>query len=279
MASSGANTATKPIKKRKRTIEIKKVEQINRRYVTFSKRKLGLFNKLTELSVLCQVEAAVIITSQNGKLYTCGYPDADAVVRRYLSGGLSRGLDSESKKRQQDAIETLRPEYEATQNHLKEEQKRLQEIKETRKSSLCFPSWWNLPTEGMGLEDLEQFKTSLERLKFNLVGALQEKQMNSVPSMPHAAMLPPMPSTVVPPVPHAAMVPPMSSTMVPPMPHAAMVPPMMPPQFQSMPLLSAQRLSGNQVQDDYWRSAAIASTSSTFASNGFGSLKSYGYTT
>ncbi|KHN01468.1 Agamous-like MADS-box protein AGL62 [Glycine soja] len=262
MASFGANTATKPIKKRKRTIEIKKVEQINRRYVTFSKRKLGLFNKLTELSVLC-------------------------VVRRYLNGGLPRRLDSACKKRQQDAIETLRLEYEATQNHLKEEQKRLQEIKETRKSSLRFPSWWNLPTEGMGLEDLEQFKTSLERLKFNLVGALQEKQMNSVPSMPHAAMLPPMsstmvppmPSTVVPPVPHAAMVPPMSSTMVPPMPHAAMVPPMMPPQFQSMPLLSAQRLSGNQVQDDYWRSAAIASTSSTFASNGFGSLKSYGYTT
>ena len=216
---------------------IKKVEQINRRHVTFSKRKLGLFNKLTELSILCQVEAAVIITSQNGKLYTCGYPDADAVVRRYLNGGLPRRLDSACKKRQQDAIETLRPEYEATQNHLKEEQKRLQEIKETRKSSLCFPSWWNLPTEGMGLEDLEQFKTSLERLKFNLVGALQEKQMNSVPSMPHAAMLPPMPSTVVPPVPHAAMVPPMSSTMVPPVPHAAMVPPMMPPQFQNTSLL------------------------------------------
>ena len=255
MASSGANTATKPIKKRKRTIEIKKVEQINRRHVTFSKRKLGLFNKLTELSILCQVEAAVIITSQNGKLYTCGYPDADAVVRRYLNGGLPRRLDSACKKRQQDAIETLRLEYEATQNHLKEEQKRLQEIKETRKSSLCFPSWWNLPTEGMGLEDLEQFKTSLERLKFNLVGALQEKQMNSVPSMPNALMVPPMPSTVLPPVSHAAM-----------------VPPMMPPQFQNMPLLSVQRLSGNQVQDDYWRSAAIAS-------NGFGSLKSYGYAT
>ncbi|XP_028239971.1 agamous-like MADS-box protein AGL28 [Glycine soja] len=274
------NAATTQNKKRGK-IEIKEVEQRNRRYVTFSKRKLGLFNKLTELSVLCQVETAVIITSQNGKLYSCGYPDPDAVVRRYLTGGPPLRRNRANKREQQEFVEQQRLEYEAVQNQLKEEKKRLQEIKGTQNNNgFCFAApWWNLPTEGMGLEDLEQFKTSLERLKFNLVGALQEKQMNSVPSMPHAAMLPPMPSTVVPPVPHAAMVPPMSSTMVPPVPHAAMVPPMMPPQFQNMSLLRAQRLSGNQVQDDYWRSAAIASTASTFASNVFGSLKNYGYTT
>ncbi|KAG5021628.1 hypothetical protein AAZX31_07G043000 [Glycine max] len=274
------NAATMQNKKRGK-IEIKEVEQRNRRYVTFSKRKLGLFNKLTELSVLCQVETAVIITSQNGKLYSCGYPDPDAVVRRYLTGGPPLRRNRAIKREQQEFVEQQRLEYEAVQNQLKEEKKRLQEIKGTQNNNgFCFAApWWNLPTEGMGLEDLEQFKTSLERLKFNLVGALQEKQMNSVPSMPHAAMLPPMPSTVVPPVPHAAMVPPMSSTMVPPVPHAAMVPPMMPPQFQNMSLLRAQRLSGNQVQDDYWRSAAIASTASTFASNVFGSLKNYGYTT
>ncbi|TKY64206.1 Agamous MADS-box protein AGL62 [Spatholobus suberectus] len=229
MASSGAKTETTS-STRRRKIEMKEVEPTNRRYVTFSKRKLGLFNKLTELSLLCNVESALIIISQNGKLYSCGYPDAEAVVRRYLTGGPPQRRNRASKKEQQEFVEKQRLEYEAVQNHLKKEKGRLQAIVEERqKSSLCFPPWWNLSTEDMGLEDLEQFKTSLERLKFNLVGALQEKQLNSVPSM---------------------------------LPASAIVSPL---QFSNMSLLT-QRLSGNQVQDN--RSGA--STGLTFPASGFG---------
>ncbi|KAK7389698.1 hypothetical protein VNO78_24961 [Psophocarpus tetragonolobus] len=167
---------------------IKEVEQINRRYVTFSKRKLGLFNKLTELSILCNVESALIITSQNGKHYSCGYPDVDTVIGRYLGGGPPQRRNPVSKKE----VEKLRVEYEALQIQLKEEQKRLQDTKERQKGSFWSPPWWNVPTEDMGLENLLEFKNSLELLKYNLVGALQEKDINSVPS---STMLPPPPIT------------------------------------------------------------------------------------
>lgn len=249
--------ATRTANKKRGEIEMKEVEQRNRRHVTFSKRKLGLFNKLTELSVLCQVEAAVIITSQNGKFYSCGYPDPDAVVRRYLTGGPPLRRNPADNRGQHDLLEKQRLEYEAIQNQLKEEKKRLEEIQGTRNNNGFFfaAPWWNLPAEDIDFEDLQQFKTSLECLKFNLIGALQEKQMNSVPSMQPSTVPPPMPYTVVPP---------MSSTVVPPI-----------SQF-----FSAQRFSRNQVQgDDYRRSGAIASTSSsTFASSGFGSQENYRYT-
>ncbi|RDX78317.1 Agamous-like MADS-box protein AGL62, partial [Mucuna pruriens] len=190
MASSGRNTERNSNTKR-RKIEMKEVEQLNKRHVTFSKRKLGLFNKLTELSLLCQVETAMIVTSQNGKLYTCGYPDTDVVIHRYLVGGLPPHRNEARKKKQQELVESLRLEYEAVHNRLKEEKERLQAITiETQKSNFYFSSWWNLSTNHMDLENLEQFKTSLEHLKFNLVGAVQEKQLNSMP----LAIVPPMPS-------------------------------------------------------------------------------------
>lgn len=50
-------------------IEIKKIENLNSRQVTFSKRRSGLLKKAKELSVLCDAEVAVIIFSSTGKLY------------------------------------------------------------------------------------------------------------------------------------------------------------------------------------------------------------------
>ncbi|KAF3557237.1 hypothetical protein F2Q69_00014896 [Brassica cretica] len=50
-------------------IEIKKIENVNSRQVTFSKRRNGLMKKANELSILCDAEVAVIVFSSTGKVY------------------------------------------------------------------------------------------------------------------------------------------------------------------------------------------------------------------
>ncbi|RDY09209.1 MADS-box protein AGL42, partial [Mucuna pruriens] len=50
-------------------IQMKKIENATSRQVTFSKRRSGLLKKAYELSVLCDAEVAVIVFSQNGRLY------------------------------------------------------------------------------------------------------------------------------------------------------------------------------------------------------------------
>ena len=50
-------------------IEIKKIDNITSRQVTFSKRRRGLFKKAQELSTLCDAEMALIVFSSTGKLY------------------------------------------------------------------------------------------------------------------------------------------------------------------------------------------------------------------
>ncbi|KAG5254378.1 Transcription factor, MADS-box [Salix suchowensis] len=50
-------------------VQLQRIEDKSSRQVCFSKRKRGLLKKAKELSVLCDVEMAVIIFSSTGKLF------------------------------------------------------------------------------------------------------------------------------------------------------------------------------------------------------------------
>ncbi|OIW02494.1 hypothetical protein TanjilG_05087 [Lupinus angustifolius] len=181
-SSSKKNIATTTIQHNKRKIE-KLEPNTNKFHVTFSKRKLGLFNKVTEISILCQAETALILSSQQGNLYACGYPGPDVVIRRFLTNGSPVQHSRTSKKEQQEFVETLRLEFEAAHNKLKEEKKRLDEIREAHNGRLDLTPWWNQDIEKMGLEDLEHFITSLETLKLNLVATAEAKKINPMSHM------------------------------------------------------------------------------------------------
>ncbi|CAL5404681.1 unnamed protein product [Camellia sinensis] len=53
-------------------VVLERIENMSNRQVTFSKRKNGLAKKALELSVLCDVEVALIIFSSHGKLHEFG---------------------------------------------------------------------------------------------------------------------------------------------------------------------------------------------------------------
>lgn len=97
-------------------IEIKKIENINSRQVTFSKRRAGLLKKAKELSVLCDAEVGVIIFSSTGKLYEFSSSSMEHTLTRY-----GRGLDSELPSLHRSAEES-QPEVAS----LKEEVAKLQ---------------------------------------------------------------------------------------------------------------------------------------------------------
>ncbi|KAK8588815.1 hypothetical protein V6N13_087710 [Hibiscus sabdariffa] len=67
-------------------IEIKKIENLNSRQVTFSKRRNGLLKKAKELSILCDAEVGVIIFSSTGKVYQWSSTSMDHILSRYNRG-------------------------------------------------------------------------------------------------------------------------------------------------------------------------------------------------
>ncbi|KAK8567584.1 hypothetical protein V6N13_105542 [Hibiscus sabdariffa] len=63
----------------RRKVEIKRIEDKNSRQVTFSKRRSGLIKKARELSVLCDVEIALVVFSSRGRLYE--FSSGDSLVK------------------------------------------------------------------------------------------------------------------------------------------------------------------------------------------------------
>ncbi|KAJ0980372.1 hypothetical protein J5N97_008627 [Dioscorea zingiberensis] len=74
--------------KGRQKIEIKKILNEDARHVTFSKRRLGLFKKASDLSTLCGADIALLVYSPSGKPYSFGSPTVDSVIQRYLSGNM-----------------------------------------------------------------------------------------------------------------------------------------------------------------------------------------------
>ncbi|OWM63645.1 hypothetical protein CDL15_Pgr008188 [Punica granatum] len=67
---------------RKRT-EIKKIDNLSARQVTFTKRRRGLIKKAHQLSTLCDAEIALIIFSFTGKLFEFSSSRAEALFHFY----------------------------------------------------------------------------------------------------------------------------------------------------------------------------------------------------
>ncbi|XP_068645148.1 MADS-box transcription factor 2-like [Aristolochia californica] len=78
----------------KRKIEIKKIENLSNRQVTFSKRRQGLFKKATDFLIRCGIESgiAVVVFSPAGKPFVLAEPPGslDDLMDRYLQdeGGI-----------------------------------------------------------------------------------------------------------------------------------------------------------------------------------------------
>ncbi|XP_061341782.1 agamous-like MADS-box protein AGL18 [Gastrolobium bilobum] len=87
-------------------IEIKKIENLNSRQVTFSKRRNGLLKKAKELSVLCDAEVAVIIFSSTGKLYEFANTSMEHTLLRY---GRGMELDNAEQPSNEPPINVMQP--------------------------------------------------------------------------------------------------------------------------------------------------------------------------
>ncbi|KEH16667.1 MADS-box transcription factor family protein, partial [Medicago truncatula] len=66
-------------------IEMKKMSDESNLQVTFSKCRSGLFKKAGEICTLCGADAALVVFSPSGKLFSFGHPNLDTVIYCYLS--------------------------------------------------------------------------------------------------------------------------------------------------------------------------------------------------
>lgn len=167
-------------KQRKKTtgrkkIEIKKLDKDSNKQVTFSKRRAGLFKKASELCILCNVQAAIIVFSPADKLFCFGEPNTGTILTSYLNGTAEFDHPSKSTGKSTTYEEHNR-QYEEAIKTLEMEKKKLAEVESLAKV-WNRGDWWNEPIDEMGSEQLEQFMVSLYELRRKLAERADELAM------------------------------------------------------------------------------------------------------
>ncbi|XP_049394395.1 agamous-like MADS-box protein AGL61 [Solanum stenotomum] len=66
-------------------IPLEKIEKEAARYASFSKRRLSLYKKASELVRECDVDLGIFISSQTGKPYSFVHPTTNAVIDRFIN--------------------------------------------------------------------------------------------------------------------------------------------------------------------------------------------------
>lgn len=137
----------------RRKIDMKKIESLSNRQVTFSKRRVGLFKKARELCVLTGAEITIIVQSAAGKrFYAFGHNNVDSVIDRFENGS-PVGPEENSGKI---------PDHGKVYSGV---------CKESEAENRVIDSgrfWWAEEVDGLELGELERYNAALEELMKNL---------------------------------------------------------------------------------------------------------------
>ncbi|KAK4405155.1 Agamous-like MADS-box protein [Sesamum angolense] len=186
-----SNSMVKKTTQGRKKIEIKKIENLSNRQVTFSKRRVGLFKKASELCILSGAEIAIIVHSLGKRVFSFGHPTPDSVVDRFLNGGGAEGEEPRNCPTPPKTRDYNRH-YSDVCRELEVEKKRKEVIEEAKRTE-CYDGggggfWWDEAVEGLEVEELEQYAAALEELMKNVTMRADDLMLihssNSLPPPP-----------------------------------------------------------------------------------------------
>jgi hypothetical protein len=151
-------------------IEMKKMSNESNLQVTCSKRRSGLFKKASELCTLCGADAALVVFSPSGKVFSFGHPNLHTVIDHYLSlvPPQNNGTMQLIEAHRNANVRELNAQMTQINNIMDAEKKIGDELNHLLKETEA-NFWWACPVNGMNKDQLELFKKALEVLKKLLI--------------------------------------------------------------------------------------------------------------
>ncbi|XP_047331949.1 agamous-like MADS-box protein AGL62 [Impatiens glandulifera] len=164
---------TKRTSKGRQKITMAKMQNESNLQVTFSKRRIGLFKKSSELTTLCGAEMLLIVFSPAEKVFSFGHPNVDEIANRFLNIHDSSSSTKLSNETQVTQLKVAQP-----VSHISELNARIMEVQELLKiekqrgevvaqalKAGREQNWWQRSIEEMNYQQLELFKGSLTNVK------------------------------------------------------------------------------------------------------------------
>ncbi|KAL0312207.1 UNVERIFIED_CONTAM: Agamous-like MADS-box protein [Sesamum radiatum] len=185
MAGTGRQT------RGRQKIPMRLVQSQDDLYATFSKRRLGLYKKASELSTLCGVDTGVIIFSPTNNPYSFFHPSMESVVERYRNPdqppndveGHTRTRIEQLNKRLDEVLDI--------KDQIKEREKYLDEVDKTRPKG-----WWEKPVESLNAQQVKEWKAWFGELRARVTSRIEELRNGGSGSSENAPIFPDPPSSV-----------------------------------------------------------------------------------
>ncbi|KAA8530761.1 hypothetical protein F0562_005471 [Nyssa sinensis] len=153
-------------------IQIRKIDNVTARQVTFSKRRRGLFKKAEELSVLCDADIALIIFSATGRLFDYSSSSMKEILERH-------NLQSKNlEKLEQPSLELQLVENSNHSRLCEELAEKSHKLRQMRGEEL----------QGLSIEELQQLERSLEGGLSHVIEKKDERIMKEISSLQEKGM-------------------------------------------------------------------------------------------
>ncbi|XP_027931691.1 MADS-box protein JOINTLESS-like isoform X2 [Vigna unguiculata] len=143
----------------RKKIPIKKIDNINARQVTFSKRRKGLFKKAQELSTLCDAQIALIVFSATSKLFEYATSSMQQILERRNRHSGVQGSDISSTGQQQLGSESF---------------DMLRKVVEDKTHELSQLNGQDL--QGLTIQELQKLEELLQR-RWTTISKIKEEKM------------------------------------------------------------------------------------------------------
>ncbi|XP_010541168.1 PREDICTED: agamous-like MADS-box protein AGL29 [Tarenaya hassleriana] len=163
----------------RRKIEMEKVQDMNTRQVTFSKRRTGLFKKASELATLCNAEVGIVVFSPGGKPFSYGKPSVEAVTERFINDfeETGSGCNDETRVRKRDKQDEIIENLDRLTKQLKAEKKRGEMLQENLESAGY--ERFLKPVEELSLDELKEYKSVLQAMHDEIKGRATQMKASS----------------------------------------------------------------------------------------------------
>ncbi|KAM7250271.1 hypothetical protein ACFE04_022154 [Oxalis oulophora] len=151
-------------------IEIKRIENENDRYCTFSKRKAGILKKANEIATLCGAEVGILVFSPTGKPFSYGNPSFEKIKNKYFK--MNPPCDDNNnpyvEAYRRHKIEEMSRQLNDLEVKLDEEKKKEKYLIKLRESNQG-QNWWDVPIENIEMAEVENMEVLIKNFHQKLV--------------------------------------------------------------------------------------------------------------
>ncbi|XP_058760722.1 MADS-box protein JOINTLESS-like [Vicia villosa] len=148
----------------RKKIQIKKIDNISSRQVTFSKRRKGLFKKAHELSTLCDADVGLLVFSSTNKLFEYASSSMQQIIER------RNGCSENHRLMGHQSTDQFQIESESSNTLRKKLEDKSQELRQMNGEDL----------QELTVQELQKLEAQLRRSLSSVSKVKDEKFMQSI---------------------------------------------------------------------------------------------------